>query len=259
MVDSVVKKVIGRLKFLYRYSSYLNQSLHKNLCAALVQCHLDYCCTAWFSSVSTRSRYKLQITQNKIVRFIMNLSQRTHVDQLTRNSVKLLSTLDRVKQLWLNHVYNIFNGSSPPYLTHNFTRLSRSHTHHTRSSSFNFFIPRVRGMASKSFYYNAILDWNALPPHIQTISNKLEFKRQSRNTWLRLLWGRNLRNLYVCRLIVLTFFCPWLLLAHSHLLLFLDLIGNQPARVAGLYGLSWPCNLLVSVVVPVIPVSDGIW
>ena len=107
----------------------------------------------------------------------MNLSPRTHIDQLTRNSVKLLSTLDRVKQLRLKNIFNIFNGSSPPYFTHNFTGSSRSHTHHTRSSSFNFFIPRVRGIASKSFYYNAILDWNALPPHIQTISNKLEFQK----------------------------------------------------------------------------------
>ena len=44
-------------------------------------------------------------------------------------------------------------------------------------------------------------------------------------------------------------------------LLFLDPIGNKPAHVAGLYGLSWPCNFLLSVVVvvPVIPVWDGIW
>ena len=34
-----------------------------------------------------------------------------------------------------------------------------------------------RGIASKSFYYNAILDWNALPSHIQTIRSKLEFKK----------------------------------------------------------------------------------
>ena len=33
-------------------------------------------------------------------------------------------------------------------------------------------------------------------------------------------------------------FCPWLLLVHSHLLLFLDPIWNKPAHVAGLCGLS---------------------
>ena len=59
----------------------------------------------------------------------------------------------------------------------NFTRASESHSHHTQSNSFNFFVPSVIGIASKSFYYNAILDWSALPPQIQTIGSKLEFKR----------------------------------------------------------------------------------
>ena len=35
-VDDLVKKVIGRLKFLYRHSGYLNQSLRKNLSSALL-------------------------------------------------------------------------------------------------------------------------------------------------------------------------------------------------------------------------------
>ena len=41
----------------------------------------------------------------------------------------------------------------------------------------NFVTPRVAGIASKTFFYNAISDWNALPPEIQSIENKLEFKR----------------------------------------------------------------------------------
>ena len=177
MVDVLVKKVIGRLKFLYRHSNYLNQTLRKNLCAALIQCHLDYCCSAWFVGISTRARHKLQITQNKIVRFILNLSPRTHIDQLTRNSIKLLNSQDRAKQLRLNHVFNIFNDTGAPYLKNNFIRTSSAHTHRTRSSNFNFVVPRVKGIAYKSFYYNAILDWNALPPQIQSISNRMAFKK----------------------------------------------------------------------------------
>ena len=33
----------------------------------------------------------------------------------------------------------------------------------------NFNVPRVKGIASKSFFYHAILYWNALPPHIRTV------------------------------------------------------------------------------------------
>ena len=176
-VDDLVKKVIGRLKFLYRHSGYLNQSLRKNLSSALLQCHLDYCCSAWFSGISTRARHKLQVTQNKIVRFILNLPPRSHIDQMTRSSVKLLKIEDRVIQLRLGHVHNIFNGIGAPYLANKFVRTHQAHNHRTRTSNLNFIVPRVKGIASKSFFYNAIVDWNALPPQIKSISSKSTFKK----------------------------------------------------------------------------------
>ena len=40
-----------------------------------------------------------------------------------------------------------------------------------------FIVPRVKGIAYKSFFYNAILDCNALPPLIQSISSRMEFKK----------------------------------------------------------------------------------
>ena len=178
MVNLVINKVIGRLKFLYRHSSYLNQTLRKKLCSSLLQCHIDYCCNAWFPDISSKAKDKLQITQNKIIRFILNLPPRAHIDQEVRNSVKLLSTRDRVKQLRLNHVFNIFNGIAPSYLNDNFTRSSNIHSHRTRSSNYNYLVPRVKGIASNTFFYNAIRDWNDLPPHIQILSNKGSFKRE---------------------------------------------------------------------------------
>jgi len=177
MVNQVVNKVIGRLKFLYRHSSYLNQTLRKNLCSALLQCHIDYCCNAWFTDISAKARGKLQITQNKIVRFILSLSPREHVDQEVRNSVKMLSTQDLVKQLRINHVFNIFNGTAPSYLAQNFTRASRTHSHCTRTSNYNFLVPSTKGIAANTFFCNAIRDWNALPPQIQIITNKDTFKK----------------------------------------------------------------------------------
>lgn len=40
MANSVIKKVSGRLKFLYRYAHILNRTLRKNLSSALLQCHM---------------------------------------------------------------------------------------------------------------------------------------------------------------------------------------------------------------------------
>ena len=38
---NIVKKVNGRLKFLYRLSSFLEEKLKKYICLALIQCQLD--------------------------------------------------------------------------------------------------------------------------------------------------------------------------------------------------------------------------
>lgn len=177
MVDSVVKKVNGRLKFLYRHFNYFNQTLRRNLSSALLQCQFDYCCTAWFTGISTKSKHKLQVAQNKIIRFILNLPPREHIDQGVRNSVRYLTIKDRAKQLRLNHVHNIFNNIGPDYMRLYFTRASSVHAHRTRSSSFNFHVPSIKGIASNTFYYNAICDWNDLPPQIQSIGSKSMFKR----------------------------------------------------------------------------------
>ena len=63
MVETILKKATGRLKFLYRHTLYFNQKLCKNLCSALLQCHLhlDYCCTSWFHGLSQYHQQKLQI------------------------------------------------------------------------------------------------------------------------------------------------------------------------------------------------------
>ena len=58
LVDDLVKKVSG----FYTHSGYVNQTLRKHLCIALIYCHLDYCCSAWFAGTNTRARHKLQVT-----------------------------------------------------------------------------------------------------------------------------------------------------------------------------------------------------
>jgi hypothetical protein len=177
MVNSVIKKVSNRLKFLHRHAHILNQKLRKNLSSALIQCHMDYCCTSWYSGITQKYKQKLQIAQNKIARYILKLSSRDHIGQTELNLLNLLKFNDRVKQLRLNHVFNILNSQGAAYLSQNFNKSSNVHSHRTRSSNTNFIVPRVKGIASSTFYYNAILDWNALPPNTKGLPTKYAFKR----------------------------------------------------------------------------------
>ena len=88
----------------------------------------------------------------------------------------MLKVEDRVKQLRLNHAFNIFHELSPQYLNYNFVRVSDSHSYNTRGSDYSFRIPSISGCDTKAFYYNSILNWNNLPKNIKSISNKVIFK-----------------------------------------------------------------------------------
>ena len=62
-------------------------------------------------------------------------------------------------------------------MSEHFTKLSSYHNHNTRGSGGNFVVPSVSGVASTTFYYNAIKDWNELPSDIKTRSNFNNFKK----------------------------------------------------------------------------------
>ena len=147
---------------------------------ALLQSHFDYCCTTWFPTLSCRLRNKLQTTQNKIVRFILNLHHREHIGQIQLDSIKLLNVRDRVEQLRLNHVFKIRHHMGPIYLRDCFTPVSEIHSIQTRSSHSNFHVPHVKGTESECFYFVGIKSWNNLPIGIQDIDNHQRFKRETK-------------------------------------------------------------------------------
>ena len=47
----------------------------------------------------------------------------------------------------------------------------------TRQSEFNYFIPRVQGIATHSFFYTSIKEWNSLPNNIKCLESKPRFKK----------------------------------------------------------------------------------
>jgi len=62
-VSSIISKCTSKLKFMYCHSKALNQRARKNLASVLIQCHFDYSASAWYMSVCTTLKNKLQIAQ----------------------------------------------------------------------------------------------------------------------------------------------------------------------------------------------------
>ena len=56
MVSTILTKAVGKLNFLYGYGHMLSVKLRRKLCIALIQCHLDYCCTAWYNSLLAKDK-----------------------------------------------------------------------------------------------------------------------------------------------------------------------------------------------------------
>ena len=176
IAHNIIKKTNSRLKFMFRQAQFLNETSRKTLCSSLILCHFDYSCSSWYSSLTKTLKRKLQIMQNKIVRFITNKDTRAHIGQSELDSLKLLNISDRVCQLKLNHVHKVFYNTAPSYMCNYLTRATDLHGHNTRSSQLNFVVPRVGSYAIDTFYYTAIKAWNQLPNNIKNLSDKAQFK-----------------------------------------------------------------------------------
>ena len=104
VVNSIVNKVNARLKFMYRNAKCLVFQSRLTICTALIQCHFDYASSAWFSSIGKTQIKRLQVAQNKMIRFILDLGPRVSISEEYLEKVKMLRIADRVIQLRLNHV-----------------------------------------------------------------------------------------------------------------------------------------------------------
>ena len=114
IVKGIIKKANSRLKFLYRHKDMLSFNCKKTLCSALIQCHFDYACSSWYPGIRKELTKKLQVMQNKIIRFISDLDSRAHIGNQELAKAGYLSVPDRVKQLKLGHVFKIRNGTKVP-------------------------------------------------------------------------------------------------------------------------------------------------
>ena len=80
---------------------------------ALVQCHFDYSCSSWYEGVCKSLRNKLQVMENKTVRFVKKLGLRTRINYPVFSDVGILNIENRVQQLRFNHVHTIFYDKGP--------------------------------------------------------------------------------------------------------------------------------------------------
>ena len=114
MALNVIDKINSRLKFLHRENRFLT-SLRRLLCNALIQPLFDYGCTAWFPNLSKELRLRLQATQNKCIRFCLQLDQMSRICVNKFLELNWLNVHDRYPQFIVSDIFKFYSNQCPDY------------------------------------------------------------------------------------------------------------------------------------------------
>ena len=121
-----IKKINSRLNYLFRKKHFLKTSLRCLLCHALMQPRFDYACTAWYPNLCKKLKNKIQTTQNKCVRFCLNLDKMAHISQNEFNKLNWLPLSDRINQRILLTTAKFVNEIGPNYLNEVFQQAAEN-------------------------------------------------------------------------------------------------------------------------------------
>jgi len=83
---------------------------------SLIQCHFDYASPVWFYGLTKYFKSKLQVTQNKLINFVLNLEPRSHIGNKDFIKLNGLPVSDRVDQVTLCHVFKMHTNLRPKYM-----------------------------------------------------------------------------------------------------------------------------------------------
>ena len=175
MVTKVIWKINGRLKFLYRKQSFLNFSLRRMVCNALMQPHFDYAATVWYPNLNRKFSRKVQIAQNKCIRFCLSLENRTHIGIDEFRKINWLPTRERFEQCVCLGAFQFCNNLSPASMSAIFVRSNTLHntrksTHMLRVSAKN------TNLGQQGLSYIGPKFWNILSSKIKLSTSENYFE-----------------------------------------------------------------------------------
>ena len=97
MAQKIIHKANACLKFLYRKKMFLNQDCRKTVCMATIRSRIDYASNFYYHGLPKFLQSRLQVVQNKMIRYVLNYSNRTYLVANDFNEVKWMSIENRIK------------------------------------------------------------------------------------------------------------------------------------------------------------------
>ena len=105
----------SRLKFLHGHDRFLTHPLCRLLCNGLIQPLFDYASTTWFPKLSKKLRLRLQATQNKCIKFCLQLDKMSRICVNEILELNWLIVHDRYLQLIVSDTFKFYNNHYPDY------------------------------------------------------------------------------------------------------------------------------------------------
>ena len=182
MASNALSKINGRLKFLYRNQNFLDKDLRRLLSNALIQPHFDIACSTWFPVLNNNLTKKVQIAQNKCIRFCLNLDNMSHIGSKEFTEINWLPVKERVYQCINVNIFKYFHNMSPGYLSEMFTVADRSHF--TRNSTMKLHLPfRNKTIGKQGLSYLGSKIWNNLSSYNKLSDSVNTFKHRIKETY----------------------------------------------------------------------------
>ena len=144
------------------------------LCNALMQPHFNYASSAWPPNLKKLQK-KIQIYQNKCIRFCLFLENRSHLGVQEFKEINWLPTSVRFEQCICSTTYKFCNDASPAYMSDIFEKINSNYN--TRRSTKMLLLPRKNtSNGQKGLSYLGPKYWNILPSEIKLSSSTNAFK-----------------------------------------------------------------------------------
>ena len=202
MALRVIEKINSRLKFLYRKNRFLDVPLRRLLCNALIQPHFDYVVLRGTQTWQKKLKDKLQVTQNKCIRFCLKLQCREHISNKLFQKLNWLPINQRFKQCVSSTIFKFAQNKYQAYMNEVF-RSNENIRINTRICYLKLSYPFRKTGTSKTAC--TILDL-LFGAEFQKFWRKLKIWILSKIRWNTSIWMISLTQIYEL-LVDLIMFC----------------------------------------------------
>ena len=139
---------------------------------------------------------KLQVLQNKCIRFCLQLVNREHIGTEHFDKVNWLPIDQRFKQCLSTIVFKLLSEMCPQYMNQIYKATNHNNTV-TRNSPLKLFQPlRAKALSQKYLSYIGPFIWNDLPDDVKLSHNVNTFRHKVKKGFLTLLRQKD-QDIYV--------------------------------------------------------------